>query len=455
MGVSVDDPGSFLLGNSPSEAVTVPSNIVFAPGDITRSFTLTPPDDWRDIPDSAITVAVTPHEQYEVITPGTISVDVADNDVAPQVKMSFNAVEVMEGNDLILTITRVGEVKNPLEIPISAGQKDDLQATVVRIDAGQSQRQLTFTRPDDARRTAPVEYEAQLHAGPPEFWTVMGPDIANAVIVDDDPYMVGVEMLTPRVEEGQYIRYRFFHDGDTGRDFTINVRRSEEGSAVLDSATGDNTWTFNGGISESLASTLSEARDGNDGDATFTVEILPGQDYVINPSFSTGQAIVRDADPVPVLGFRNLVVAGNESDGTFDFWVDMVSLLPSLRTVTVDYAVMDDSTHDGADITEFSGTLTFAPGVTEALIQVPVLQDLIAEADETFTVQLTNPVYAALQETQPSLSAQGLIEDDEPTVSVASTDTVVDEGDDVVVTLTRTGGTTGELEVWLRVRRSD
>ena len=281
---------------------------------------------------------MTPHEQYEVITPGTISVDVADNDVAPQVQMSFNAVEVMEGNDLILTITRVGEDKNPLEIPISVGLKDDMQATVIRIDAGQSQRQLTFTRLDDDRRTAPVEYEAQLHAGPPEFWTITGPVTANALIVDDDPYMVGVEMLTPQVEEGQHIRYRFFHDGDTGRDLTINVRRSEEGSAVLDSATGDNTWTFNGGISESPASTLSEARDGNDGDATFTVEILPGQDYVINPSFSTGQAIVRDADPVPVLGFRDLVVTGNESDGTFDFWVDMVSLLPSAAWATTSSA---------------------------------------------------------------------------------------------------------------------
>ena len=123
-----------------------------------------------------------------------------------------------------------------------------------------------------------------------------------------------------------------------------------------------------------------------------------------------------------------MVVACNESDGTFDFWVNMVSLLPSQRTITVDYVVIEDTTREGADITEFSGTLNFAPGVTEAIIQVPVLQDLVAEADETFTVRLTNPVYATLQEGQSSLSAQGIIEDDEPTVSVSSTDTVVDEG---------------------------
>ena len=125
-----------------------------------------------------------------------------------------------------------------------------------------------------------MEYEAQLHAGPPEFWTIMGPDTVNALIVDDDSYMVGVEMLTPQVDEGQYIRYRFFHNGDTGQGLTINVRRSEKGRAVLDSAPGDSTWTFNGGISESSGSTPSEARDGNDGDATFTVEVLPGQGYV-------------------------------------------------------------------------------------------------------------------------------------------------------------------------------
>ena len=283
-----------------------------------------------------------------------------------------------------------------------------------------------------------------------------GVPIAGVAVTvnDDDPNSVGVEILTPEVTEGQYIRYRFFHDGSAGRNITINVRRSEEGSAVLDTATGDSMWTFTGGVTELPASTLSEARDGNDGDATFTVEILPGQGYVINPSYATGQAIVRDADPPPVLGFRDLAVVGKEGDGTMEFWVDLVSPLPSLRTVTVDYAVRENDTVDGADIVASSGTLTFAPGETEAIIQVPVLQDLIAETDEAFTVELTNPVYATLEYGHASLSAQGTIEDDEPTVSVETAVSVVDEGESVLFTLTRTGDATGELDVWLRVIRT-
>ena len=43
VGVAVDDPGGFLKGNSPSEAVAVPSNVAFAPGETVREITLTPP----------------------------------------------------------------------------------------------------------------------------------------------------------------------------------------------------------------------------------------------------------------------------------------------------------------------------------------------------------------------------------------------------------------------------
>ena len=205
------------------------------------------------------------------------------------------------------------------------------------------------------------------------------------------------------------------------------------------------------GASGSTVTVLAEARDGNDGDAVFTVVLLPGTSYTIDPAYASAQAIVRDADPLPVLGFRDLAVTVNEADGTVEFHVDLVSLLPSLRTVTVDYEVSEDRTDDGADLVGTTGTLTFAPGETSAAIEVTVVQDLIAEPNEGFTVSLSNPVYAELQDRQTSLRARGVILDDEPTVTLEVTDTTVDEGADVVVTLTRTGDTSRELTAWLRI----
>src|SRR5260370_31755040 len=50
----------------------------------------------------------------------------------------------------------------------------------------------------------------------------------------------------------------------------------------------------------------------------------------------------------------------------------------------------------GSDYTAGTGTLNFAAGVTTRTITVPITDDLIDEADETFTVNLANPSSATI-----------------------------------------------------------
>ena len=64
--------------------------------------------------------------------------------------------------------------------------------------------------------------------------------------------------------------------------------------------------------------------------------------------------------------------------------------------VTVDYATMDGTAHAGFDYFAQQGTLRFLPGETNKLIQVPIIDDPIAEPDETFTVVLSNPSTGAM-----------------------------------------------------------
>ena len=67
----------------------------------------------------------------------------------------------------------------------------------------------------------------------------------------------------------------------------------------------------------------------------------------------------------------------------------------SKHTVTVDYATSDGTGSNaavaGEDYTETSGSLTFAAGVTEQTVSVPVLDDSHDEGAETFTLTLSNP----------------------------------------------------------------
>lgn len=72
----------------------------------------------------------------------------------------------------------------------------------------------------------------------------------------------------------------------------------------------------------------------------------------------------------------------------------------SADTVTVQYATADGSATAGSDYKARSGTLTFAPGATSASISITVNGDTVAEADETFVVNLSNPGNAVISDGQ-------------------------------------------------------
>ncbi|HEY0601486.1 MAG TPA: Calx-beta domain-containing protein [Herpetosiphonaceae bacterium] len=67
---------------------------------------------------------------------------------------------------------------------------------------------------------------------------------------------------------------------------------------------------------------------------------------------------------------------------------------PSSSTVTVDYATSDNTAKAGSDYTAISGTLTFDPGQTMKTFEVPILDDLLGEPNESFAVNLSNPTNA-------------------------------------------------------------
>ena len=454
VGVSVDDPGGFLEGNFASEAVEVPSNIVFAPGETTREVAITPPDDWRDIPDNAFTFSLAQETHYDIVGSTSLTVQVADNDTAPQVSIAFNHAQVDEGTDLVLEIRRIGEDRNPLEIPVTAGAAGNEQHHVFGMDAGMSLLTYRYHQPDDSYKGPDHHYTATLHQGNPEFWTAASTATITGAILDNDPYIVGVEAYRNNINEGNLLDYRIFHNGHNGEPLHVRVHHSENGNAVHDATLGNKVHTIPAGSSYITPGYITHRNDGYDGDAVFTVELLADDAYEINDSYPSGTVIVRNTDPLPVLGFRDTSTTAGEGDGTIYVWVDMLTALPSLMTTTVDYSVHDYFTGDGLSVTQSTGTLTLDPGETEAAIPVEVLQNSIAGYKERFHIVLSNPVNAALQDGVTNLIHHGVIEDDESSVTLAAQAEAVDEGSDVILTLTRDGDTTGELTVWLQVTKT-
>jgi hypothetical protein len=160
---------------------------------------------------------------------------------------------------------------------------------------------------------------------------------------------------------------------------------------------------------------------------TFTAD-LPG-DYL-------AQLIVNDGDlesapdtvlvtalAPPTLSIGDVTV--NEGDaGTTAAVFTVTRSGTALWDASVDYATTPGTALSGFDFLSASGTLTIPSGETSATITVDVVGDTASESNETFTVDLSNPVLATLS------GAQGtgrIMNDDIPTVSIG--DVTVTEGD--------------------------
>ena len=98
--------------------------------------------------------------------------------------------------------------------------------------------------------------------------------------------------------------------------------------------------------------------------------------------------------------------------------------------MSVAFTTADGSAIKEIDYLEVSGTLNFAAGETQKTITVYPIDDRINEADETFTLELTNPVNAEIS-TQ-SVSVTILDNDPLPSIQTIS-DQVVSEVDGVLV----------------------
>jgi hypothetical protein len=85
-------------------------------------------------------------------------------------------------------------------------------------------------------------------------------------------------------------------------------------------------------------------------------------------------------------------------------------------TVSVRYATADGSARQGEDYTPVSGVLTWGPGDGHSkVIEVPVLDDSVAEGNETVRVVLSDPTGGATIDPARGTASLTIVDDDAPT----------------------------------------
>jgi hypothetical protein len=152
-------------------------------------------------------------------------------------------------------------------------------------------------------------------------------------------------------------------------------------------------------------------------DEVFTVNLSNASMATIADGQGVGTFI--DNDPY-VLDYSEVLVPEGAGEAVFTVTLSQ----PSSQTVTVNYTTTEFIADSGADYSDVSGTLTFAPGETSKTVAVPIVSDAMYEGEEIFYLDLSGAVNAKLG----IIRRNGQIQDDDPYPTVSINDVSVVEG---------------------------
>jgi hypothetical protein len=130
----------------------------------------------------------------------------------------------------------------------------------------------------------------------------------------------------------------------------------------------------------------------DEGAETFDVTLTGATGASVGTGVATGT--ILDNDQAPSLTINSIRVSDSGSTPNAIFTVTLSA--PSSNAVSVDFQTADGTAIAGQDYLPQSGKLSIPAGATSETITIPIIADTVAEPDETFTVNLGNPVNATL-----------------------------------------------------------
>ncbi len=156
----------------------------------------------------------------------------------------------------------------------------------------------------------------------------------------------------------------------------------------------------------------------------FMVLSNPTPGWTLSREYAIGT--IQNDDAVPSLSIVDpMVTEGDISPVSAPFTVTLSAV--SEVTVTVQYSTTGITAQSGVDFVGARQTITFTPGVTNTIINVQVIGDVIQELDETFKVVLSNPI--PIEAPISVAEAIGTILDLDPEPDLSIVDALVMEGD--------------------------
>ena len=430
--VAYEDAGTGTAASGTDYRALDRGTLTFAPGETSRTITVTVSGDTTTEPDETVLVSLT-EAAFAVIGTAT-GTGTITNDDGPT--LSIDSPRVAEGDsataNLVFTVTLSEASAAEVRVTYTDGGGTATPGTDYTSFASNT---LTFA-PSETTGTITVSVTGDTTAEPNETVVVTLSGAAGAVIAtatgtgtianDDGPT---VSIGSASVAEGDRgsvdLALPVTLGAASAQQVTVAYEDAGTGTATSGTdyrALDAGTLTFAPGDTSKTIPVSVTGDTTNEPDETVLVSLTEAAYAVIGTATGTGTITNDDA---PTLSIDSPSVAeGDSASANLTFTVTLSAA--SAAEVRVAYADAATGTATaGTDYTRFSPTtLTFAPGDTSKTFTVSVTGDTAVEPDETVVVTLSGALGAAIA----AATGTGTItNDDGPTVSIGSPS--VAEGD--------------------------
>ena len=378
--------------------------LTFGPDTDRLTVDVTVHDDALDEPEERFFLALSAPEGATLDdADGTATV--VDDDAAPV--LTIEGGRGTEGGTVVFTVTLSGETEEAVAVEYAsadgtalAGHDYAAVEGLLRFAPGVREQTIVVDLVVDDVVEAEETFVVTLSDA---TGAVVGRAAATGVVVDHDT--VTLSVADAEVEEGGTLAFVVARNGASGSVVAARYE-TRDGTAVAGEDYAQATGRFEIAADEDRT-TIEVASWGDDVDEpheTLALLLLAPEGAGLDRDRATGT--ILDDDDAPTLTIADASVA--EHAGPLRFAVRLSA--PSGREVAVDYATADVTARASEDYRAAAGTLHFAPGATEAWIDVAVLDDELGEADEeTLEVALSGARNATLADP----TAIGTVRDDD------------------------------------------
>ena len=439
-----------------------PQELVFAPGETEKTFSVTLVDDTIDDDDETLTLSIDEPHIKSGGTNDTATVNITDND-DPEVAVQFgaSAYSVLEGSTVEVTVTLDVDPERTVTVPLTVTDQDGASPAdysgvpaSVTFDSGEMSKTLTFSATQDDVDDDGESVKLTFGTPPPRVSAGTVNESTVNIRDDDDPQVsVSFGATSYSVAEGSSVTVRVTLSADPARSVAIPITTmNEDGASNADySGVPANVIFASGETEQTITFSATQDDVDDDGESVKLAFGTPPPRVSAGTPGETTVTITDDDIPSSVeVSFGSAAYTVTEG-GTVDVTVILDD--DPEQTVTVPIGTINEGGASGSDYSGVPATVTFSSGETEQTFTVTATEDNLDDGGERVKLSFVNlPPEATIGMTsEATVTIINTAAQNSLTVAFQSVAYSVSEGDSVVVTVILSAVPGSEVTVPLTV----